>query len=65
MSKERMKFVLEWERRWDEGEGRVNMAELCRVFGISRPTGCRWVERYRRVQTRVESTVESPCAAGA
>ena len=38
--KERTKFVLEWERRWDEAEGGgVNMAELCRMFGISRQTG--------------------------
>src|SRR5688572_4856529 len=27
--KERVKFVLEWERRWREGEGRLNFAELC------------------------------------
>ena len=26
--KERMKFVSEWERRWNETEGRVNVAEL-------------------------------------
>ena len=32
--KERSKFVLEWERSWDEGEGRVNMAALCRAFGV-------------------------------
>ena len=27
---ERAKFVLEWERQWNEGEGKVNMAALCR-----------------------------------
>ena len=37
--KERVKFVLEWEKRWDAGEGRINFAELCREFGISRQVG--------------------------
>jgi len=38
--KERTKFVLEWERRWNEAEGgRVNMAKLCRMFGVSRNDG--------------------------
>ncbi|HEU5059060.1 MAG TPA: helix-turn-helix domain-containing protein [Kofleriaceae bacterium] len=46
--KERTKFVLEWERRWREAEGGpVNTAELCRIFGVSRQTGYKWVERYR------------------
>jgi transposase InsO family protein len=46
--KERTKFVLEWERRWELAEGgRVNMAELCRTFGVSRQTGYDWVARYR------------------
>lgn len=38
-SKERVKFALEWEKRWDAGEGRMNLAELCREFGVSRETG--------------------------
>ena len=37
--KERVKFLLEWERRWGEGEGRMNFAELCREFGVSRQVG--------------------------
>lgn len=45
--KERTKFVLEWERRWDEGEGSTNVAQLCREFGISRETGYVWLRRYR------------------
>jgi hypothetical protein len=28
--KERVKFVSEWEKRWQVGEGRLNFAELCR-----------------------------------
>jgi putative transposase len=47
--KERTKFVLEWERRWNELEGKtVNVAELCRMFGISRDTGHRWIKRYQQ-----------------
>lgn len=45
--KERVKFVLEWERRWKETHGgRVDIAELCRMFGVSRPTGYLWIARY-------------------
>lgn len=43
---ERSKFVLEWERRWNDGQGRVDIAELCRMYGVSRPTGYRWIGRY-------------------
>ena len=33
----RKEFVLEWERRWDQAQGcRVDVAELCRRFGVSR-----------------------------
>jgi len=45
--KERVKFVLEWERRADEGEGVFNVSELCREFGISRQVGYGWMARYR------------------
>ena len=45
--KERVKFVLEWEKRWDAGEGRMNLSELCREFGISRETAYVWLRRYR------------------
>jgi putative transposase len=46
--KERVNFVLEWERRWDEARGGpVDMSELCRKFGVGRPTGYAWVKRYR------------------
>ena len=47
--KERTKFVLEWERRFDLAQGgRVNMTELCRIYGVSRQTGYDWVGRYRK-----------------
>jgi transposase InsO family protein len=46
--KERTKLVLEWERRWNEAQGgNVNVAELCRMFGVSRQTGYTWINRYR------------------
>lgn len=48
MAKERLKFVLEWEARWDQGEGRCNVAALCREFGISRQQGYVWIARYRQ-----------------
>src|SRR5436190_953280 len=47
-TKERIKFVLEWEKRWNAGEGRTNLSELCREFGISRETAYVWLRRYRR-----------------
>jgi hypothetical protein len=39
--KERVKFVLEWERRWHEGEGKLNFAALYREFGIALPAAIR------------------------
>lgn len=45
--KERTKFVLKWEERFSANEGRVNISELCRMFGISRQTGYDWLRRYR------------------
>jgi helix-turn-helix protein len=57
--KERTKFVLEWERRWNEAEGGpVNMAELCRLFGVTRQTGYKWVERYRQAQFDISAVAE-------
>src|SRR5688572_10744362 len=43
---ERAKLIHEWERRWTLFEGNVNMAALCRDFGVSRKTGYKWVNRY-------------------
>jgi transposase len=46
--KERTELLLEWERRWNDDEGdRLNMAELCRMFGVGRQFGYTWVSRYR------------------
>src|SRR5688572_18718736 len=43
---QRMQFVLEWRREWEQQEGRVNLSRLCRAFGVHRPTGRKWVRRY-------------------
>ena len=44
---EKVRFALEWERRWDAAKGgRVDVAELCRRFGISRQTGYVWIKRF-------------------
>jgi putative transposase len=58
--KERVKFVLEWERRWKATHGgSVDMAELCRMFGISRPTGYLWIARYRDAGHDVDFIVDA------
>ena len=57
-AKERLKFVLEWEERWQAGEGRVNLSELCRELGISRETAYVWLRRYRESGHDVEALVE-------
>lgn len=44
---ERAKFIVEWERRWCAGQGRVDVAELCRMYGVSRQTGYVWIRRYQ------------------
>lgn len=55
---ERMKFVLEWQRRWSEGEGVTNVAQLCREFGISRETGYVWLRRFREAGHDVRAVDE-------
>ena len=56
--KERAKFVFEWERRFKLSEGRrINMAELCRIYGVSRQTGYEWVRRYQATG-KLESLVD-------
>ncbi|HXD16946.1 MAG TPA: DDE-type integrase/transposase/recombinase [Vicinamibacterales bacterium] len=46
---ERIKFCLEWKQRWEEAEGgRVDVAELCRVFGVSRQRGYVWLRRFQK-----------------
>src|SRR5260370_7945372 len=42
---ERVKFICEWQRRGD-ADGRVNVSELCRMYGVSRETGHKWIKRF-------------------
>jgi transposase InsO family protein len=50
--KERTKFVLKWEERFELAQGgRVNVSELCRMFGVSRQTGHDWLKRYRKARS--------------
>jgi len=56
--KERVNFVLEWEKRWNAGEGKLNFAELCREFGISRQVGYDWVRRYQDARHDVKAVQE-------
>jgi transposase InsO family protein len=55
---ERARFVLEWHRRWKQQQGRVNVAELCRIFGVTRPCGYRWIARFRDGGFKVAALAE-------
>jgi transposase-like protein len=58
--KERMNFVLEWERRRNDAQGGpVDMAELCRKYGVSRPTGYAWVKRFRDANHDVRAVAQA------
>jgi transposase InsO family protein len=56
--KERVQFVLDWEREWKACRGMVNLSALCRAYGISRPTGYKWVERYQAAGRDVRALEE-------
>ena len=56
--KERVRLVLEWERRWKANQGRVNISELCREFGITRVCGYKWIDRYRLANHDVRAVEE-------
>ena len=56
--KERVEFVLEWEKRWDAGEGRMNFAELCRELGSVARLAMAWLGRYRESSHNVQSVAE-------
>lgn len=44
---ERVKFILEWERRWQASQGRLDVAELSRLYGVSRQTVHVWIKHYQ------------------
>src|SRR6478735_8976311 len=39
---QKLQFISEWSR------AELSFSELCLKYGISRPTGYKWVERYKR-----------------
>jgi transposase len=43
---DRVKFMLQWDMLWEVTEGRVNVAELCREFAVSRKTAYKWRKRW-------------------
>jgi transposase len=55
---ERLKFIFEWERRRDVGHGRIDVAELCRQYGVSRQTGYLWIRRYQEAGSDVRALEE-------
>jgi transposase len=46
--KERVRLVLEWEKRWKANRGKVDISELSREFGVSRQSSYKWIKRYVR-----------------
>lgn len=56
--KERTRLVLEWEKRWNENEGEVNISQLSREFGVSRECAYKWIERYREANHDVRAVEE-------
>jgi transposase InsO family protein len=56
--KERVKFILEWEERRERQEGQVNVAELSRMFGISRQAGHAWIRRYQDANHNLQALSE-------
>ena len=56
--KERVELVLEWERRWKLQEGQVNVAELCRMHGVARECGHKWIRRYREADFDIRAVEE-------
>jgi transposase InsO family protein len=51
VSEQRIRFVVRAEA------GKEPLAALCREFGIARPTGYRWLKRYRQAHS-VEAVIE-------
>jgi hypothetical protein len=56
--KQRVKFLLEWEKRWEAVDGRTNFAALCRQFGISTQVGYDLVARFREAEHDVSVAAE-------
>ena len=52
---QRVQFV------WDFTSGQWTMTELCERYGITRPTGYKWMDRYRAAgETRLAEHSRAP-----
>lgn len=57
--KERTKLVLEWEERAKcSPDGRVNLSELARKYGVTRQSVHTWIKRYRRAGGSLDSLAD-------
>ncbi len=57
--KERTKLVLEWEERAKHSpDGRVNLSELVRKYGVTRQSVHTWTKRYLRADGSLESLAD-------
>jgi putative transposase len=53
---QRKQFLHDWET--DARVGRVNLAALCRAYGISRSTAYKWINRYLEAHGRLEALAD-------
>src|SRR4026208_945711 len=53
---QRKQFLRDWEL--DARVGRVNLAALCRAYGVSRPTAYKRIGRYLEAHGRVEALAD-------
>lgn len=52
--RERIRFIHEWEK------GDLTMAGVCRKYGVSRPTGYKWIQRYLEFEGDLTALVDLP-----
>ncbi len=52
--RERIRFIHEWEK------GDLTMAGVCRKYGVSRPTGYKWIQRYLELEGDLTALVDLP-----
>ncbi|MBL8724197.1 MAG: helix-turn-helix domain-containing protein [Planctomycetes bacterium] len=52
--RERIRFIHEWEM------GDLTMAGACRKYGVGRPTGYKWIQRYLEFEGDLATLVDLP-----
>ena len=53
---QRLQFLSSYQKE------EMSVADLCRAYGISRPTAYRWINRYNETGTRRTRGSQSPAA---